>query len=845
MHVTRRDTRRCQSSVEAMAHLFRGGRVHQIFGADTDVGKTIFSTALALASAACPLDGSAPALSLDAHAAGEAVAYLKPVSTGAASEADEGHLRTFAPHVKAHTLVQFRDPVSPHVAATRDGSLPADAQDAALVSRIGAWIHAHSRGAALIETAGGVHSPGPSGTSQADLLRPLRLPTILIGSSVLGGISTTRAAYESLTLRGYDVDAVLLFPSPVYGNDSYLRDYLAERGVRVFTLGGPSSTSAWGPPPVRAATTAQDRDAMRRFYLGVVHWEQGDSAISVVRHLRELHTQRITALESLGRRAHEHCWWPFTQHARVGVDDVMTIDSAHGDFFAVHTPASPHSLLTPVLDGSASWWTQAVGHAHPRLALSAAYAAGRYGHVIFPGAAHEPAVRLAQRLLATVGRGWATRVFYSDDGSTGMEVALKMAIQSSVRRYAGDAPDAATRARIARGRQPGSLGGRPPRTWEVLGLQGSYHGDTIGAMDACEPSVFSEHVEWYQGRGYWMTPPTVHLRAGRVHIEVADAGRDWPASGALAQLDTIDDVYDVESRLATPLAVHYRRVVHAMLERLVVEERRRFGALVLEPLVMGAGGMIFVDPLFQRCLVEVVRERTDLFAIRDPPLRDATTGTAPPGEWRGLPVVFDEVFVGLGRLGYASGTEALGVAPDVSVVAKILSGGTVPLAATLASDSIFRTFTSSTNKAHALLHGHSYTAHPVGCQIALETLDLLDTARGASLWDRARVERLSHLPCVDSVMALGTVLAVALRTDRAGYASEEAESIVRRLRTQAVPAACHPDLPPTDTDGDAPAFPLHLRPLGHVVYIMASLTTPEPVCTRALAALEQVLQAAT
>lgn len=820
----------------------------QVFGADTDVGKTIFSTALALASAACPLDGSAPARTLDAHAAGESVAYLKPVSTGAASEADEHHLRTFAPHIDAHTLFQFRDPVSPHKAATQDGHVPTGAQDAALVSRIGAWIHAHARGAVLIETAGGVHSPGPSGTSQADLLRPLRLPTILIGSSALGGISTTRAAYESLILRGYDVDAVLLFPSPMYGNDAYLRAHFAERGVRVFTLGGPSSTCAWGPPPARASTTAQDREAMQRFYMALLHSEQGDSAISVVRHLRELHTKRIEALESLGARAHAHCWWPFTQHARIGPDDVMTIDSAHGDFFAVHTPTSSDSLLTPVLDGSASWWTQAVGHAHPRLALAAAYAAGRYGHVIFPGAAHEPAVRLAERLLATVGRPWAARVFYSDNGSTGMEVALKMALQASVRRYAGTATDAATRARTAPGRQPGSLGGRPPRVWEVLGLQGSYHGDTIGAMDACEPSVFSEHVEWYQGRGYWMAPPTVHLRAGRAHIEVADTGRDWPTTGRLAQLNTIAEVYDVEARLATPLAAHYRRVVHAMLERLVLEERRRFGALVLEPLVMGAGGMIFVDPLFQRCLVDVVRERTDLLALSDPPLRDASAGTAPPGSWRGLPVVYDEVFAGLGRLGFASGTEALGVAPDVSCVAKILSGGTVPLAATLATDSLFRSFTASKDKAHALLHGHSYTAHPVGCQIALETLDMLDTVRAKtagrlSLWDSASVHRLSHLPRVDSVMALGTVLAVALRTDKAGYASEEAESVVRRLRMQGVPVACHLDEPPAASN--TPAFPLHLRPLGHVVYIMASLTTPESVRTRALAALEQVLQTAT
>ena len=120
--------------------------------------------------------------------------------------------------------------------------------------------------------------------------------------------------------------------------------------------------------------------------------------------------------------------------------------------------------MKPVLDGSASWWTQVIGHGHPRLALAAAYAAGRYGHVLSPGIAHAPAVTLTERLLGhhepcrlAPGRGWASRVFFSDDGSTGMEVAIKMALQSSVRRYSAAVVSPTTEARIKPGRQSACL----------------------------------------------------------------------------------------------------------------------------------------------------------------------------------------------------------------------------------------------------------------------------------------------------------------------------------------------------------------------------------------------------
>lgn len=192
---------------------------------------------------------------------------------------------------------------------------------------------------------------------------------------------------------------------------------------------------------------------------------------------------------------------------------------------------------------------------------------------------------------------------------------------------------------------------------------------------------------------------------------------------------------------------------------------------------MGAGGMIFVDPLFQRVLVDTVRSF-------EPWSSNHRTGTG----WSGLPVIFDEVFVGLYRLGVESTTSLLGVCPDISVNAKILTGGLVPLSTTLTTESIFRAFYSD-SKADALLHGHSYTAYPIGCEVANETLDIVtrmadgdawkdaqalwdredDVPRKVwSFWDPRFVDAVSKCKAAGEVMTLGTVLALKVAGDAQG-----------------------------------------------------------------------------
>lgn len=192
---------------------------------------------------------------------------------------------------------------------------------------------------------------------------------------------------------------------------------------------------------------------------------------------------------------------------------------------------------------------------------------------------------------------------------------------------------------------------------------------------------------------------------------------------------------------------------------------------------MGAGGMIFVDPLFQRVLVDMVRTS---------PTFARNAGTSP--DWSGLPVIFDEVFAGLYRLGMESTTSVLGVYPDISVNAKILTGGLVPLAVTLASESIFNAFYGD-DKADALLHGHSYTAYPVGCEVANESLDIISKMATSqewadakeqwqagesqavnvwSFWDPKFIDALSKCEAVGEVMTLGTVLALKVAGDGQG-----------------------------------------------------------------------------
>ncbi|EFQ26792.1 dethiobiotin synthase [Colletotrichum graminicola M1.001] len=742
------------------ALLWRSLRTYQIYGANTDVGKTVFASVLCNAART--------------FWPREKTAFLKPVSTGPAAEADDGHIERFAPAVAKKTLFQFEMPASPHLAAeASDQPTPKDGQILRSIHNYASRRAAEGPGWLFIETAGGVHSPAPSGTTQADLYTPLRVPVVLIGDAKLGGISQTISAFESLKLRGYDVESILLFRDDRYRNHAYLADYFArDRGIPVGAL---------HRPPARAEDVEADAEAMARYYRDAA---PSDVARDALAHLHDRHLARVSRLETMARDAHSTIWYPFTQHKGLTPDKITAIDSAYGDDFQTLVPAGrddDQALLQPSFDGSSSWWTQGLGHANPELTLAASYAAGRYGHVMFASAVHEPALALAQS----------------------------------------------------------------------------------GRLDS-QPGTDFQHCTWFSSymnayKGFWFDYPSVVCKGGRWRVRVPEALRG--DLGAGREFGALSEVFDVVGREEAGQARLYEKYIAESLGRLR-DRGRKFGALVMEPVVLGAGGMIMVDPLFQRTLVKVVRRHPELFgtARNDPPAE-----TTDANGWTGLPVVFDEVFTGLGRLGRMSAASFLGVQPDVVVNAKLLTGGLVPLCTTTASDSIFRAFEGD-EKSDALLHGHSYTAHPVGCQVALKSLQELQKMEEDGEWDWAKTGGWAPVAAsgtralqsggggggnisaawsvwshsfvdwvsrqtgrVDGVWALGSVLAIHMEDGGgAGYSSTAAADVQSAL------------LRGEDGPGGA-RWNVHSRVLGNVLYVMTSQTTRQEDVQRLEALLRKAL----
>lgn len=357
---------------------------------------------------------------------------------------------------------------------------------------------------------------------------------------------------------------LLLFRDEQYKNHLYLRDHFSKYAdVPVETI--PS-------PPQRSDDESLETKRMLSYYDSA---SSEDTMGRVLDMLDRRGQDRIARLESLSQKASKNIWYPFTQQKLLSSDQISAIDSAHGDFFQVLTPkrnsasADKRPLLQPAFDGSASWWTQGLGHANPRLTLAAAYAAGRYGHVMFAEAIHEPALALAEMLLEKLGNPRLSRVFYSDNGSTGCEVATKMALRASRVRY----------------------GWAVGENVEILGLRGSYHGDTIGAMDCSEPNPFNEKVEWYKGKGFWFEYPTVRCHKGEWLVDVPSSLQQDLGIGA--RFNSVSEVFDLGARTGSETFDDYKRYIYGTLEHLHAEGRK-FGALMLEPVVLGAGGMIFV-----------------------------------------------------------------------------------------------------------------------------------------------------------------------------------------------------------------------------------------------------------
>ncbi len=355
----------------------------------------------------------------------------------------------------------------------------------------------------------------------------------------------------------------------------------------------------------------------------------------------------------------QHLWHPFTQQQGWCEDGPpLVIDRAVGTNL-YDTDGRAY------IDGVSSLWCNVHGHRHPAIDEAIRSQLDRVAHTTMLGLSHEPAIELARRLVEVAPDG-LERVFYSDSGSTAVEIALKMAFQWWVQR---------------------SDTGRT----RFICLQNAYHGDTIGAV-------------------------------------------------SVGGIDLFHSLY-------RPLlfeALQARAGDASHLEQLLTEHRGELAAVIVEPLVQGAAGMLLQPPGYLREVRELCDEH-------------------------GVLLICDEVATGFGRTGRMFACEHEGVTPDLLCVGKGLTGGYLPLAATLATERIYEGFLGRFEEFRTFFHGHTFTGNPLACAAAIATLETFDRERTLEqlqpkidLLSRLLEQRVAMLPGVAEVRQRGMMVGIEL-----------------------------------------------------------------------------------
>ena len=395
------------------------------------------------------------------------------------------------------------------------------------------------------------------------------------------------------------------------------------------------------------------------------------------------------------------------------------------------------------LDGVSSLWVTVHGHGVPEIDEAVRRQLATLDHTTFLGLTHEPGIELAEKLLATAPAG-LTRVFYAGDGSSAVEAAIKMAFQAQAQTQP-PGPDGA--------------GARPL----YLHVAEGYHGDTLGAVSVGGIGLF-------------------HATYRPILLET----RMVSSPGVLA------DGQDRVSRSAEVLAE---------TRTALVEADGQVCAVVIEPLVQAAGGMLTHDVSF----VVGVRALCDEF---------------------GALMVVDEVATGIGRTGRMWAVDHAGITPDLMTCGKGLTGGYLPLSAVLAREEVYEAFLGAAAQARTFFHGHSYTANPLCCAAAIANLNLMSergtVAHAARVGDRIG-ELTNDLAVYDGVREIrriGTMTGIEVASvgERTGFA------VCQEARRQGV----------------------WVRPLGDVVVLMPPLAIGEhdlaTLCGVVEAAIRKVVQ---
>jgi adenosylmethionine-8-amino-7-oxononanoate transaminase len=418
---------------------------------------------------------------------------------------------------------------------------------------------------------------------------------------------------------------------------------------------------------------------------------------------------------NLQQRDEQHLWHPYTQHQTaakpIGIvkgKDALLWDEDGNEY----------------IDAIASWWVNPYGHSNERLAKAAYKQLTELEHVLFGGFTHKPAVELAEKLMSILPKN-QQKVFFSDNGSTAVEIGIKMALQYFYN--------------------------KGERRFTVVAFEGAFHGDTFAAMAASGISFFTEAFKEHL------------LKVVRIPL---------PKKGSKEAAEA--------------------------LKKVIAEHQP--AAFIFEALVQGASGMQLYEPEALDELIAIARAENVI-------------------------TIADEVMTGFGRTGRTFASDYLKNKPDIMCLSKALTGGTIPLAVTTATQEIFDGFYSDdVNK--ALFHGHTFTANPTGCAIALEAIRMLESDEmQANLKRIARrhqqfLERIAKYPTVQNPRTLGVILAFDLKTNQnTDYYGAFRDKLYNFFISKGV----------------------ILRPVGNIIYILPPYIITDEQLTKVYEVLEEAI----
>ena len=650
-------------------------RIFFITGTDTGVGKT----------------HAALALGLLLKKAGHDVGVFKPVQSGVGDAEFLKHRLGLADTLREINPCFAKEPLSPHLAMKRAGVKVVPSR---LVDAFKCLAARHE--IMLVEGAGGLLVPVVGEYMMADLARELDAQLVIVARLGLGTINHTLLTIREAQRQCIRIAGIL------FCDTTGLKHGIPEKT-------NPQAVAELGGVPV----------------LGTVPFFKKTNVVDVLRVSRgkiNVKTMLSVPLSDTGRLAaldKEYVWHPFTQ-MRDWIADApgkpLVIDRARGSYL-IDTDGRAY------IDGVSSLWVNVHGHRKAALDEALKCQADKISHSTMLGLSNTPAIELAQQLIGIAPQGLA-KVFYSDNGSTSVEVALKMSCQ-----YWQNT-------------------GRKDKT-AIVHLKNSYHGDTLGSVSVGGIALF-------------------HQVYRKLIFKTMAIG-------------------------ASP----------DEFEALLKKQHGKIASIVLEPLVQGAAGMIMHPKGMLRRFEQLCRKYDVLLIV-------------------------DEVATGFGRTGKMFACEHEGVRPDLMCVAKGITGGYLPLAATLTTRRVFDGFVFPYKDTKTFFHGHTYTGNPLACAVALANIEIfkkervLEHLQPKIVFLKKRLERLGSNPWVGEIRQRGFMIGIELMEDRRAkkpFAWQDQVGV--RVCEQ------------------ARQYGVILRPLGNVIVLMPPLSMSMAELDQLVTALER------